>query len=154
MDFIHSRSTNIMQQELQSYYVKLILPAVVCCLLIFILERISITVFLGEISQAGTVLFIVLSASFSIVFPLWLRIFFIRKVRGQTEVSVEQFLKFEKTFLLVAELSLYVVLIAYVFKVPRTQMLFITLFGFYAAYYYFPSVKRIEHEKQLFRIQG
>jgi hypothetical protein len=143
-----------MQQELQSYYAKLVLPAVICCLLLFILERFKMNVFFGEASKAGTIFFIVLSAFFSVIFPLWLRIFFIRKIKGQQEVSVEQFLKFEKTFLLIAELSLYVVLIAYVFKVPKAQMLFIALFGFYAAYYYFPSVKRINHEKKLFRIQG
>ena len=142
-----------MQQEIQAYYFKLILPAVVCCLLIFALEKMDINVFLGEISQAGTILLIVLSASFSIVFPLWFRIFFIRKVKGQRDVSGEQFLKFEKTFLLIAELSLYVALIAYVFKVPKMQMLFIALFGFYAAYYYFPSLKRINHEKKLFRVK-
>ena len=143
-----------MHQQLRAHYFKLILPAVVCCLFLFILERLNMNVFLGEVSKAGTVFLIVLSAFFSVVFPLWLKIFFIRKVRGQTEVSVEQFLKFEKTFLLVAELSLYIILIAYVFKVPKPQMLFIALFGFYAAYYYFPSVKRIDHEKKLFRIQG
>jgi hypothetical protein len=143
-----------MQQEIRAYYFKLILPAVVCCFLLFILERLNISVFLGEVSKAGTVLLIVLSAFFSIVLPLWFRIFFIRRVRGQQEVSVEQFIKFEKTFLLIAELSLYIVLIAYVFKVPRAQMLFIALFGFYAAYYYFPSAKRLDHEKKLFRIQG
>jgi hypothetical protein len=133
-----------MQQEIRTYYFRLILPAVICCLLLFILERLHINIFFGEVSKAGTVLFIILSACFSIVFPLWLRILFIRKFGGQTGVSVEQFLKFEKTFLL----------IAYVFKVPKAQMLFIALFGFYAVYYYFPSAKRIEHERKLFRVQG
>jgi hypothetical protein len=114
----------------------------------------NINVFLGEISKAGTVFLIFLAASFSILLPLWLRIFFIRKVQGQREVSVEQFIQFEKTFILIAELSLYVVLIAYLLKVPKTQMLFIALFGFYAAYYYFPSSKRIHHEKKLFRVKG
>ena len=143
-----------MQKELRAYYFTLILPAVGCCLLVFMLERLGINVFLGEASKAGAILFIVLSACFSIVFPLWFRIFFVRKVQGQQEVSVEQFVKFEKTFILIAELSLYVVLMAYVFKTPKAQMLFIVLFGFYAAYYYLPSQKRIHHEKKLFRVKG
>jgi hypothetical protein len=143
-----------MQQEIQTHYVKLILPAGLCCVVLFILERLNIPVFLGEISKAGTIVFIVLSALFSIVLPLWYRIFFIRKVKGQKRVSVEQFVKFEKTFLLIAELALYVVLIAYVFRTPKVQMVFIALFGFYAAYYYFPSQKRIHHEKKLFRVKG
>ncbi len=143
-----------MQQEIRAYYFKLILPAVVCCLVLFILEHVKVTLVLGEVSQAGTIFLIVLSAFFSIVLPLWFRIFFIRKVQGQQEVSVEQFMTFEKTFLLIAELSLYIVLIAYVFKVPKTQMSFIALLGLYAAYYYFPSVKRIHHEQKLFRIHG
>ena len=143
-----------MQQEIRTYYVKLILPAVLCCVVLFVLERLNIPVFLGEVSKAGTVFFIILSALFSIVLPLWYRIFFIRKVKGQKQVSVEQFVKFEKTFLLIAELALYVVLIAYIFKAPKMQMVFIALFGFYAAYYYFPSHKRIHHEKKLFRVKG
>jgi membrane protein implicated in regulation of membrane protease activity len=113
----------------------------------------NIDVFLGQISKAGTVLLIFLAASFSILLPLWFRIFFIRKVQGQSNVSVEQFIQFEKTFILIAELSLYVALIAYLFKAPKMQMLFIALFGFYAAYYYFPSLKRIHHEKKLFRVK-
>ncbi len=143
-----------MKEEIRSYYLKLIIPAVLCCLFIFFLERMNIDVFLGEISKAGTVLLIFLAASFSILLPLWFRIFFIRKVKGQKNVSAEQFIKFEKTFILIAELSLYVVLIAYLFKTPKIQMLFIALFGFYAAYYYFPSLKRINHEKKLFRVKG
>ena len=154
MDDAHDHLTFIMEKEIQAYYFKVIIPAVLCCLIIFFLERMKIDVFLGEISKAGTFLLIFLVALFSIVAPLWLRIFFIRKVKGQNEVSGEQFIKFEKTFILLAELSLYVVLIAYVFKVPKMQMLFIALFGFYAAYYYFPSLKRINHEKKLFRVKG
>ena len=143
-----------MKEEIRLYYFKLVIPALLCCLIMFILEKMNIDVFLGEISKAGTVLLIFLAASFSILLPLWLRIFFIRKVRGQKDVSVEQFIQFEKTFILIAELSLYIVLIAYVFKVPKMQMFFIALFGFYAAYYYFPSPKRIHHEKKLFRVKG
>ena len=154
MDEVYGHLTDIMNKEIRSYYFKLIIPAVVCCLVIFILESMNIHVFLGEISKAGTFLLIFLAAFFSIVFPLWFRIFFIRKVQGQRDVSVEQFMTFEKTFILIAELSLYVVLIAYVFKTPKMQMMFIALFGFYAVYYYFPSRKRINHEKKLFRIQG
>ena len=154
MDDAHDHLTFIMEKEIQAYYFKVILPAVVCCLIIFILEKMKIDVFLGEISKAGTFLLIFLAALFSIVAPLWLRIFFIRKVKGQNEVFMEQFMKFEKTFILLAELSLYVVLIAYVFRVPKMQMVFIALFGFYAAYYYFPSLKRINHEKKLFRVKG
>ena len=154
MDPPHGHLTFIMEKEIQSYYFKVILPAVVCCLSIFILESMQIDVFLGQSSKVGTFLLILLAALFSIVGPLWFRIFFIRKVKGQHEVFVEQFMKFEKTFILIAELSLYVVLIAYVFRVPKTQMVFIALFGFYAAYYYFPSFKRINHEKKLFRVKG
>ncbi len=154
MDDVLGHLTCIMNKEIRLYYFKLIIPAVLCCFVIFILEKMNIDVFLGEISQAGTVLLIFSAAFFSILLPLWFRIFFIRKVQGQRTVSVEQFIGFEKTFILIAELSLYIVLIAYLFKVPRIQMLFIALFGFYAAYYYFPSRKRLHHEKNLFRIKG
>ena len=41
MDDVHGHLTCIMKKEIQSYYFKLIIPAVVCCLIIFILEKMN-----------------------------------------------------------------------------------------------------------------
>jgi hypothetical protein len=60
--------------------------------------------------------------------------------------------RYQKIILFCAELSLYIVLVAERFQVPRMPMLLIVLCGFYAAYYFFPSKRRLALEKRLFRV--
>jgi hypothetical protein len=128
----------MIRHNLQKFYFIILLPAVTGYVFMSILEQSDMAPDRWPIPPVGSGLLVFSAGFLAIVLPVWFKIIFVR---------------YQKIILFYAELSLYIVLVAERFQVPRMPMLLIALCGFYAAYYFFPSKRRLEFEKRLFRVE-
>jgi hypothetical protein len=144
-----------MAHDLRRTYFTLLLPAVAGFILIFILQHFHLVNF--NISQIPPVLYptiFVASVCFAVAFPIFYRTVFANKRRHQTHTSEEDWLKFERNLLYIAMATPYVCLIAQILKLPRFHLGGTIIMALYAVYYYYPSKKRIDYERRIFRVKA
>ncbi len=141
----------MMRRNLQKFYFIMILPAVTGYVLLYVLEQLGMAPERWPIPPIGSGILVFSAGFLAVVLPVWFKIIFVRRVRHRKKITAAEFIRYQKIILFCAELSLYVVLMAERFEVPRMPMMLIVLCGFYAAYYFFPSRRRLEFEKKLFR---
>ena len=98
-------------------------------------------------------LLLVLSVIFALGLPVFFRALFAHRVREQKSVSEADLLRFERTFLYIALLTPYLTLIGYLLEFPRFHLVGSVLMSLYAVYYYFPSQRRIQFERRIFRVK-
>ena len=68
-------------------------------------------------------------------------------------ISLQEFLDFEKKLIIISMISPYIIIIPIIFNFSSFYFAGIILFSLYSIYYYYPSEKRIDFEKKLFRIK-
>ncbi|GBC63357.1 hypothetical protein DENIS_4351 [Desulfonema ishimotonii] len=142
-----------MEKEIRKFYIRLILPALGCDTLMFILEKADVRIFPGEASGVGILVMLFASAFSAMLLPLWLRIFFIRGMDRARPLTAANFVRFQKRLLVIALIPLYMVPAACLFRVPQLPLGGIALFAFYGAYFYFPSAARISLDRKIFRVR-
>jgi hypothetical protein len=67
-------------------------------------------------------------------------------------VSSEALLRFERTFLYIALITPYVAVASFILEIPRFYCAGTVIMALYAAYYYYPSERRIQFERRIFRV--
>lgn len=95
----------------------------------------------------------VLSAITAIAGPLFFRTLFAHSVREQKQIQVKEFLTFQKKILWISLITPYFAFITVLCDFPRFFAAAIVLMALYAIYYYFPSQKRINFDRKIFRIK-
>jgi len=143
-----------MTGELRKTYFMLLMPAVVGVVVLFFVRSFEL-LDLGSFQFQGllaAVLFI-LSVIFAIGLPVFLRSLFAHKVRDQKNVSEAELLQFERTFLYIALITPYVTLAAFIFEIPRFYCGATVIMALYAVYYYYPSERRVQFERRIFRVK-
>ena len=144
-----------MTHDLKRTYFTLLLPAVAGFVLIFILQHFHLVNF--NISQIPPVLqpiIFIVSVCFAVAFPIFYRTVFANKRRHQTHTAEEDWLKFERNLLYITLATPYICLIAQILKLPRFHLGGTIIMALYAVYYYYPSKKRIDYERRVFRVKG
>ena len=143
-----------MQTILKRQFIIIILPAV-GLFLAFGLARELNFIKPGQFvvpSVMHSVLFI-LSAITAIAGPLFFRTLFAHSMREQTQVPVKKFLSFQKKNLWLSLVTPYLAFTAVLCDFPRFYAAAIVLMALYAVYYYFPSQKRIDFDRKIFRVK-
>ena len=105
-----------------------------------------------EFSKALSVTLLVLTALFSVALPIFYRSLFANKVKDMKSITVNEFLKFEKNLIIIAMVAPYFLVFTVLLNLSGFYFGTIVIIALYAAYYYYPSEKRIKFEKKLFRI--
>jgi hypothetical protein len=144
-----------MTQGLKRTYFKLLLPAVAGFILIFALQHYLRVSF--KIPQIPTIFYPVIfiaSVCFAVALPIFYRTVFANKWRHQTRTAEEDWLKFERNLLYIAMAAPYVALIAQILQLPRFHLGGTIIMALYAVYYYYPSKRRIEFERRVFRVRS
>lgn len=143
-----------MIDELRRTYFCLLIPVIVGFGAYFIAKIYDLVDF-GPTEFQGILapLLFILSVVFAIALPIFFRTLFANSVRDQKSVSEADLLKFERTFLYFALVTPYVTLAAYMLELPRFYVGGTVIMALYAAYYYFPSQKRIQFERRIFRVK-
>ena len=100
-----------------------------------------------------TIFIFTLSAVTSLAFPVLIRTLFANSVKNKKKVTENKFLKFEKNLLYSAMITPWFSLIGYLYLFPKFYLASINLMALYALYYYYPSEKRINFDKKIFRVK-
>jgi hypothetical protein len=144
-----------MNHGLKRTYFTLLLPAVAAFILIFVLLHFHLVNF--DVPQTPPILYPIIfiaSVCFAVAFPIFYRTVFANKRRHQTHTAEEDWLKFESNLLYIAMATPYVSLIAQILKLPRFHLAGTIIMALYAVYYYYPSKRRIEYERRVFRVNA
>jgi Ca2+/Na+ antiporter len=144
-----------MTHGLKRTYFILLLPAVAGYTLIFVLQHFQLVSFkIPQIPPVLSPIIFIVSVCFAVALPIFYRTVFANKRRHQTRTVEEDWLKFERNLLYIALATPYVSLIAQILQLPRFHLAGTIIMALYAVYYYYPSKKRIDYERRIFRVKG
>jgi hypothetical protein len=143
-----------MDKQLKTTYFCLLAPAVLAVATIFVAQRAGYLVGAGAQSSAwlGPALF-TLAGTFAIALPIFYRTLFLHRIRHRKRTPVDVLLAYERRFLLLTMVPVYLAAIAYALEITYFHFVGTVLMALYAAYYYYPSPRRIASEKRLFRAE-
>jgi hypothetical protein len=143
-----------MVDKLRRTYFTLLIPAVVGFIVISAGKKFNLVEF-GYITSLELIapLVFVLSVVFAIAWPIFFRTLFAHKIRHQKSIPEVDLIKFERHFLYIALVTPYLTLAAYLLEFPSFYLTGTVLTALYAVYYYYPSKKRIQFERRIFRVK-
>ena len=144
-----------MHHGLKRIYFTLLLPAVAGFLLIFILRYFQLVRFnIPQIPAVLSPIIFVIAVCLAVALPIFYRSVFANKQRHLNETAEADWLKFEQHLLYIAMATPYVALIAQILQLPRFHLGGTIIMALYAVYYYYPSKRRIEFERRVFRVKA
>jgi len=143
-----------MVDKLRRTYFTLLIPAIVGFIAISAAKKFNLVEF-GYITSLELIapLVFVLSVVFAIAWPIFFRTLFAHKIRHQKSIPEVDLIKFERHFLYIALVTPYLTLAAYLLEFPSFYLAGTVLTALYAVYYYYPSKKRIQFERRIFRVK-
>lgn len=144
-----------MSHDLKRTYFTLLLPAVLGFILIFAIRHFHLLSFnIPQFPSAIPPFIFIVSVCFAVALPIFYRTLFANKMRHQTRTSEREWLKFESNLLYIAMITPYVGLIAQILQLPRFHLAGTIVMALYAVYYYYPSKRRIEFDRRVFRVKA
>ena len=143
-----------MAHDIKKTYFNLLFPAISGFIFIYIakfyhLIDIGPIRFLHIISPA----IFILSVVFAIALPIFFRVLFYQRTRYQQHVSEVEWIRFECHFLYIAMITPYLALLACLLELSKFHFTGTILAALYAAYYYYPSKKRVDADRRIFRVR-
>ena len=143
-----------MTRDLKRIYFILLLPAVAGFIAIFVLQYFYQADWnIPNIPRLIHPIVFIISVCFAVAFPIFYRSVFASKRRHQTHTAEEEWLKFERNLLYIAMTTPYVSLVAQILKLPRFHLAGTIIMALYAVYYYYPSKRRLDFERRIFRVK-
>ena len=143
----------MIREELKKIYLKLLYPFLILIVLIYLGQFLGIFGRVDkEFSKNISVTLLVLTALFSVALPIFYRSLFANKVKDRKSITINEFLKFEKNLIIIAMIAPYFLVFTVLLNLSGFYFGTIVIIALYAVYYYYPSEKRVEFEKKLFRI--
>lgn len=143
-----------MIDELRKTYLRILFPAIAALLLAYPIKKIGLIPLQHNLPLTViTPFFFVLAVFFAIALPIFNRSLFVNKIRKQKSVSKKLLINFERQLIIISLIPSYMVVIAYFLSFSNFYFSCIVLVALYSAYYFYPSKKRIQFEKNLFRVQ-
>jgi hypothetical protein len=143
-----------MTPDLKRIYFSLLLPAVAGFIVVFGLQHFHrVDWNIPNIPRVIHPIVFIVSVCFALAFPILYRTAFANKRRHQTHTAELDWLKFERNLLYIAMTTPYVGLIAQILQLPRFHLAGTIIMGLYAVYYYYPSKKRLDFERRIFRVK-
>jgi Ca2+/Na+ antiporter len=143
-----------MIHDLKRTYFTLLLPAVAGFILILVLQYFQLVDWnIPRVPSVIPAIIFIASVCFAVALPILYRTLFASKRRHQTRTDENDWKKFERNLLYIAMATPYIGLIAQILRLPRFHMAGTIIMALYAVYYYYPSKKRIEFERRVFRVK-
>lgn len=141
-----------MTEKLKKTYLALLIPAIVAIVLAFGLRQTGLILLEPNIPTAFIAPFVfVLSVVFAIALPILIRSLFAHTLRRRKSVSEAVLFRFERKLIFVSLLTPYLILPAYLLNFSDFHLIGTALMALYAVYYFYPSKKRIQFERRVFR---
>lgn len=143
-----------MASKLKRTYFNLLIPAIAGFIIVFFIRQLNLVHSdLYHVPNALAPIIFILSAVFAVALPIFYRTLFANKIRHQTKTSETDWLKFEQNLIRIALVTPYLTVSAYFLQLPEFHLAGSTLASLYAAYYFYPSEKRIAFERRIFRVK-
>lgn len=144
-----------MNHVLRRYYYKILIPAL---LLLFAAEGYKAILMSGDQIQSLnfrplSITIFILCAATAFGLPLLYRSYYAHIYKNIQSISAVVFLKFQKRLLLLALSAVYISVIGFTISLPDFYKYGVVLFALYAAYYYYPSDRRLNLDKRIYRCQ-
>lgn len=147
------KNSNIESHKLKRTYVMLLLPPAAGILLITTLRSLlGFELPVPQLPAALSVAVFVVSVCTAMALPILWRTLFASRQRGRTHTPEADWLKFERGLLYIAMATPYLAMAAQILELQRLHLAGTLLMSFYAVYYYYPSRKRIDYDRRLFRV--
>lgn len=142
-----------MRKKLVNLYLKIVIPALILVVLLYVLSELGMNLQIIDGGRITSFVFIFIVLMFAFVIPLWYRITFINKWKELSEDKKDdrKIIKFEKKYMSISLLAPYATILSYLMGVDTIPKIIIIILSFYSVYYYYPSVRRINLEKAIFR---
>jgi MFS family permease len=144
-----------MIHDLKRFYLILLIPAVAGFIAVFITQHFHLVNWnFLKVPRALHLIVFIVSICFAAAFPILYRTIFAHKRRHDIHTEQEDWLKFERNLLCIAMTTPYVSLIAQILQLPRFHLAGTLIMAFYAVYYYYPSRRRLEFDRRIFRVKS
>ena len=142
----------MLEKKLQKLYFYIISPAILLILLFFISEKIYFNFKFLPANRVINTAIMIFTAITSTILPVWYKLLLVKKYRNKKKVSKTDFNATQYRIIISISFSIYWIFPAYLYQSPEMPMLIISFFILYGLYYYYPSKKRIDAEKKIFKI--
>lgn len=143
-----------MQQQLLKTYFRFLIPAVLGFAAGFLNHTGQLTDWFQQPAESSWIVAVfVLALVFAVAAPIMVRTVFAHRRRERQHISESEFMAFERTLIRVALLSPYCAMIAYLYRFPEFYLAGSFLAALYAVYYFYPTRRRIQFEKRIFRVE-
>jgi hypothetical protein len=144
-----------MDAELRVFYLKsLTIPIV-----IYLLSELFI-IFIPELAHAFIIqsnrlpiVIFVAGATTGLGSTIFYRGYYANRNRNRKSISKTEFIRFEKNLIILSLLPVYFALFGVLLNIPEFYQYFSILVALYAAYYYYPSARRLELDRRIFRVE-
>lgn len=144
-----------MTHDLKRIYFTLLLPSVAGFVAVFTLQHFHLVDWhIPNLPRVIHPIVFIISVCFAVAFPILYRTAFANKRRHQTNTTEDEWLKYERNLLYIAMTTPYVSLIAQILQLARFHLAGTILMALYALYYYYPSTKRLEFDRRMFRVKS
>jgi hypothetical protein len=141
-----------MTSELRKIYFAFLMPAVAGFLILSAIKTFDRLPWeqVQPPRMVGVFIFI-FSFFFAIALPIFMRTIFAHRMKDRKTIEVSELAGFQRNLISVALLAPYLSLVAYFLELPGFYFSGSFIAALYGAYYYFPSDKRIDFERKIFR---
>lgn len=144
-----------MTADLKRIYFTLLLPAVAGFIATFALQHFQLVDWtIPPVPPVISPIVFIGAVCFAVAFPILYRTVFANERRHQTLTAEEDWLKFERHLLYIAMVTPYIALIAQILRLPRFHLGGTLIMALYAVYYYYPSKRRLEYDRRVFRVKS
>lgn len=145
-----------MAKELKRNYFYIMIPALLGLVAVYAIKALDLasgTPIQGWAAPGFLApLVFVLSVVFAVALPIFYRSVFAHRMREAKTVPEKDWFKFERTLIHISLVTPYLILPAYLLEFPRFYFAGTVLMALYASYYFYPSARRIQFERRMFRV--
>ena len=131
----------------------LLLPAAAVLVMITALRsllRVELPV--PQVPAMFSIAVFVASVCTAVALPVLYRTLFANRQRGRKQTPAADWLKFERSLIYIAMATPYLAVTAQILELQRLHLAGTLIMSFYAVYYYYPSKRRIVHDRRIFRV--
>ena len=142
-----------MDRQLKKHYLFLLLPAAIGFALVCgakVLGYYLVPEF--QVHALVPALVFILAGVFAIALPIFYRSYFAHIHRHRIQVSAKELVRMELHTIALIMTAPYLALLAYGLNLPRFHLCGTILIALYGVYYFYPSKKRMDFQKKLYRI--
>ncbi len=143
-----------MIKKLQKKYFVLILPPVLLAFVVYFLQQSKLWEGVHAApSRSLPIILFILAIAVGVAIPIFLRVYFFSKLKEKKFSTEEEFVKYEESIIKVIAISPYLAFVSALLNMDPFYFGGIVLAAIYAMYYHYPSEKKINFDKKIFRVK-